>query len=192
MSAGSSSTRFTPATAASSGSAPSCKRRSASSTARNPFAEELATGRPPLPWAWPVRATAATAAAVPSSLRLESLTRAPARRRARPSSAQTSGHGRGAGAALSRGRRDRFQALRAALRRRRRGGLLQERLGEQEDHQRDDEEVDHASGEIAVLDRILARERELRGAPLAAGKDEPDHGHQHVLHDAGHDLPDGG
>src|SRR5438445_4659711 len=152
-------------------------RRSASSAARNPFAEEIATGRPPFPWAWPVRATAATAAAVPSSLRLESLTRAPARRRARPSSAQPqvtgeaqARHFRADAGIVSSHCGQLFVAGAGA-------GFSRNALASRKTTSANDEEVDHASGEIAVLDRILARERELRRAPLAARKDEPDHGH---------------
>src|SRR6266566_6023167 len=76
MSAGSSSTRLTPAMAASSGSAPCRMRRNASSTALSPFADETATGREGFCCARPACARAAAAAAEPNSFLRESVMRA--------------------------------------------------------------------------------------------------------------------
>src|SRR5690349_18251200 len=80
--------------------------------------------------------------------------------------------------------RNRLETLGAGLRRRRRL-LLDEELGDPVDDRRDDDEVDHPADEVAVLDRIRAREPDLRVAPLAAGQDHTDDGHQQIVDDAG-------
>src|SRR5439155_18515313 len=90
-------------------------------------------------------------------------------------------HRRRAGAALSRRKRNRLQAFRAALRRGRRRRLLQEGLGEEEDDERNDEKVEDAADQVAVLDRVLPGKDELRVAPFAARQHQADDGHQHVL-----------
>src|SRR3954468_1896111 len=101
-------------------------------------------------------------------------------------------HGGRAGAALSRRRRDRFQTLGAGLGRRSGSWFLQQCPGEEEHDQRDDDEVDEAAGEVAVLDGVLAGERELRVAPVARGQRQAEDRHEHVLDDAGDHLADGG
>jgi len=64
-------------------------------------------------------------------------------------------------------------ALRAALRRCAGAGFSGMPC-EEEDHQRDDEEVDHPSGEISVLDRVLP-ESVICALRHRRRKDEPDH-----------------
>src|SRR5216684_1394029 len=170
MSAGSSSTMFTPAIAASSGSDPCWRRCTARSTARSPFELEIATGPPPPPAGAPFcpRAapdSAAAAAADPNSFLLLIVMRSMKRRNLHEL--------RGAGAAPARRGRHHLQALRAGLGvGRRRGRLLQDRLGDEVHDQRDDDEVEEAAEQVAVLDRVAARERDGRVAPLAAGQRE--------------------
>src|SRR3954471_12040925 len=65
-------------------------------------------------------------------------------------------NGRGAGAAALREQGNRLQALRTGLRRLRWRRLFQERLDDDEDHQRDEEEVYDAPGQIAVLDGVVS------------------------------------
>src|SRR5216684_7031499 len=171
MSAGSSSTMFTPAIAASSGSDPCWRRCTARSTARSPFELEIATGPPPPPAGAPFcpRAapdSAAAAAADPNSFLLLIVMRSMKRRNLHEL--------RGAGAAPARRGRHHLQALRAGLGvGRRRGRLLQDRLGDEVHDQRDDDEVEEAAEQVAVLDRVAARERDGRVCHSPPGRATP-------------------
>src|SRR5207248_9564534 len=151
---------FTPATAASSGSAPSRMSWTARSTALRPFELEIATGRAaPLVCALAMRVATAAAAAVPNSfLRLivtawlgatpllRGARRRGERRRARPAPARV--------------KRDRLEAFGAGLRGRL--VLANEDLRQRENDPCDDDEVHDPAHEIPVLHHA-----HLCGAPIS-------------------------
>src|SRR4051812_21210049 len=86
---------------------------------------------------------------------------------------------------------DGFLAAYASLRwrGRRRLRFLEQRFGDHENHKGDDDEIEYAAHEAAVVDGVdhfLAigpygfAEDDFGAAPLATGDDETDHGHEDI------------
>src|SRR5262249_1669010 len=106
-----------------------------------------------------------------------------------------------AGLAASRGDRDELLALRALFRRRGFPRFRKESLGDHEDDQSDDDEVDDGTDQVAIGDRRYDRlsgrieallEHDPRVPPASAGQQQPDDRIDDIFRGRRDDLADGG